>query len=59
MPITNINIKNATITAEIGLSVNHSEDITIDNVQLTLPEGEPAVSSFNVKNLVLNGDTIK
>ena len=59
MPITNINIKNATITAEIGLSVNHSEDITIDNVQLTLPEGEPEWSTFNVKNLVVNGDTIK
>jgi polygalacturonase len=59
MPITNINIKNATITAEMGLSVNHSEDITIDNVQLTLPEGEPEWSTFNVKNLVVNGDTIK
>ncbi|MCR5394771.1 MAG: glycoside hydrolase family 28 protein [Bacteroidales bacterium] len=59
MPITNINIKNATITAEIGLSVNHSEDITIDNVQLTLPEGEPEWSTYNVKNLVVNGDTIK
>jgi polygalacturonase len=59
MPITNINIKNATITAEIGLSVNHSEDITIDNVQLTLPDGEPEWSTFNVKNLVVNGDTIK
>jgi polygalacturonase len=58
MPITNINIKNATITADIGLVVNHSEKINIDNVQLTLPEGELDYTTFNVKDLVVNGDSI-
>ena len=59
MPITNINIKNATITSDIGLVVNHSEKINIDNVQLTLPEGEPDYTTFNIKDLVVNGDTIR
>ena len=55
MPITNINIKNATIMGEIGLVVNHSRNITIDNVQLTLPEGETEYSTYNVKDLMING----
>lgn len=59
MPITNINIKNATITAEIGLSINHSQHININNVQLQLPEGEPEYTTYNVSDLVINGDSIK
>ena len=59
MPITNINIKNATITAEIGLSINHSQHININNVSLSLPEGEPEYTTYNVSGLVINGDSIK
>lgn len=59
MPITNINIKDAIIAAKIGLSVSHSKDIHIDNVQLTLPEGEPEYTANYVSDLYVNGKKVQ
>lgn len=58
MPISNINIKHARITAQSGLTIKHSTDINIEDVELTLPEGEEQLTTFNVHNLVVNGQTI-
>ena len=59
MPITNINVSNARIKANYGMTLNHSQGITISDIQLTLPEGEEPISTFNVKNLTVNGKTIE
>lgn len=59
MPITNINIKDASITADIGLMVSHSKDIHVDNVQLTLPEGEPKYTFNYVKDMYVDGQKVQ
>ncbi|MBP5213767.1 MAG: glycoside hydrolase family 28 protein [Bacteroidales bacterium] len=59
MPITNINISNARIKANSGLSINHSLDITINDLQLSLPEGEQPIVTYNVRNLTVNGKAVE
>lgn len=59
MPIRNININNAKISALMGITINHSQDIAIDNVELFLPEGEKELSTYNVKNVTVNGQTLQ
>ena len=64
MPVTNINITNTQVTADYGIEINESKDITIENVQLYLPEGrEPFTSEFvenvNVTRLWVNGEEVK
>ena len=61
MPVTNINISNTQVTADYGIEINESKDITIDHVQLFLPQGrEPFTSEYveNVKvsDLRVNGE---
>ncbi|MDO4497339.1 MAG: glycoside hydrolase family 28 protein [Bacteroidales bacterium] len=59
MPISNINIKNCNITAESGLKLQHSTDINIKGLTLSLPKGENEITTYNVHNLVVNGDSIQ
>lgn len=59
MPITNINIKNCHIAADNGLKLQHSSDINIDNLVLSLPEDRQAITTYNVKNLTINGEAIE
>ena len=61
MPVTNINISNTQVTADYGIEINESKDITIDHVQLFLPQGrEPFTSEYvenvNVTDLRVNGE---
>lgn len=63
MPVTNINISDAQITADYGIDLNYSEQINVDNVDLYLPEGRPAVMTdkvkdVNISNVTLNGKAI-
>lgn len=52
MPITNINISNSHITAQSGITINHSKDITITGVELNLPDGAEPLNTNNVMNVV-------
>lgn len=63
MPVTNINISNAQVTADYGIEINESRDIQISNVQLHLPEGiEPFMSehadNVTITDLTVNGKRI-
>jgi len=51
MPVTNINIKDTRVTAQYGIEINESKDITIDNVQLFLPQGIPPFTSEYAENV--------
>lgn len=55
MPITNINISNAHITAQSGITINHSQGITISDVSIALPEGTEMLTTNNVKDVTING----
>lgn len=55
MPITNININNARITANRGIELRHSQGITISDVAITLPEGTEMLDTYNVQDLTING----
>ena len=49
MPVSNINIKNCTITAGTGIDIRNSQDITLENVKCYPEQGE-AVRTWKVKN---------
>lgn len=62
MPVTNINVSNSQITSTRGIELNESEGVRINNVQLTVAEGE-ALKTFHVKdlevsNLTCNGEQL-
>ena len=59
MPITNINIDHAVITGEYGLSVNHSQHIRVSDLELSLPDGEPEYTTFNVGDFQFNGKKVQ
>ena len=54
MPVTNINISNAQVTAQYGIEINESKDIHISNVQLYLPEGTQPFTSEYAENVSIN-----
>lgn len=49
MPVSNINIKDCTITAETGIDIRNSQDITLENVKCHPERGE-AVKIWRVRN---------
>ena len=49
MPVSNINIKDCTITAETGIDIRNSQDITLENVKCHPERGE-AVKTWRVRN---------
>lgn len=51
MPISNINITRASITASRGIEINHSVGINISDLSLNLPEGVEELQTYNVKDL--------
>ena len=55
MPVTNINITNAEVTADFGIELNESKDIHISNVALFLPEGIDPVMTEYAENIVIEG----
>lgn len=54
MPVANITISDAVITARSGAVINHARDITLRDVTLVLPVGD-AVTSHNAEGLVTPG----
>lgn len=64
MPVENINITDAQVTADYGIEINESRDIRISNVELYLPAGrEPFVSEYaenvTLENLKVNGNSVE
>lgn len=53
MPVSNINITNCTMTAEKGIDIRNSKDITLTNVKCFPKTGEP-VSTYKVENFTNN-----
>lgn len=49
MPVTNINISDCTITADEGITLRNSQDITFKNVKC-YPEKGDAITTLRVKN---------
>lgn len=49
MPVTNINISDCTITADEGITLRNSQDITFKNVKC-YPENGDAITTLRVKN---------
>jgi hypothetical protein len=49
MPVTNINITDCTVTADTGIDLRNSQDITFKNVKC-FPKSGDAVSTWKVKN---------
>ena len=49
MPVTNINITDCTMTADTGIDLRNSQDITFRNVQCFPKSGAP-VNTYKVKN---------
>jgi hypothetical protein len=54
MPITNINVTDAKISATLGVELCESDGVKLENVQVNVAEG-PALSLTNVKNLTATG----
>lgn len=54
MNITNINVENATISAEVGAELSESDGITFKNVRI-IPKSGPALMLNNVKNFQASG----
>ncbi len=55
MPVTNINICNAQVTADYGIEINESRDIKIQNVALYLPEGIDPLMTEHAENIAIEG----
>jgi len=53
MPVTNINITNCTMTADKGIDIRHSQDITLKNVKC-YPKSGDAITTYMVKNFTNN-----
>jgi len=53
MPLRNITLKNADITAEKGVSVTDAQNILFDNVRVENKSGEP-IRTFRVKDSKLD-----
>lgn len=53
MPVSNINITNCTMTAETGIDIRNSRDITLTNVKCFPKKGEP-VNTYKVENFTNN-----
>lgn len=49
MPVTNINVSDCTITADEGITLRNSQDITFKNVKC-FPESGDAITTIRVKN---------
>lgn len=49
MPVTNINVSDCTITADEGITLRNSQDITFKNVKC-FPESGDAITTVRVKN---------
>ena len=49
MPVTNINITDCTMTAQVGIDLRNAQDITFRNVRCFPREGAP-VNTYKVKN---------
>lgn len=49
MPVTNINVSDCTITADEGITLRNSQDITFKNVKC-YPENGDAITTLRVKN---------
>lgn len=49
MPVTNINVRDCTITADEGITLRNSQDITFKNVKC-YPENGDAITTLRVKN---------
>ena len=49
MPVSNINITDCTVTADTGIDLRNSQDITFKNVQCYPKVGEP-IKTWKVKN---------
>ena len=50
MPVTNINVSDCTITADEGITLRNSQDITFKNVKC-YPEKGDAITTLRVKNI--------
>ncbi len=55
MPVTNINICDAQVTADYGIEINESRDIKISNVALYLPEGIEPLMTEHAENIAIEG----
>lgn len=55
MPVTNINISDAKISSTYGIQIRESEGVTIEDVNLTVEEGEP-FSFRRARNVIVNGE---
>lgn len=55
MPVSNINIHDTQVTADYGIEINESKDITISNVELYLPEGREPFTSEWAENVSITG----
>lgn len=53
MPLTNINITGGTYTAQKGIELSCSENVTLSNVQVTAAQGEPVVLAPSVSNVTI------
>ena len=53
IPVSNINITNCTMTADKGIDIRNSRDITLTNVECFPKSGEP-VSTYKVENFTNN-----
>ena len=49
MPVSNINITNCTMTAQTGIDLRNSQDISFKNVRCFPKVGAP-VNTYKVKN---------
>ena len=58
MPVTNINITNAQVTADYGIEINESQRINISNVELHLPEGIPPFISEHAEQVSITDITV-
>ena len=52
MPVKNVSIRNCCVSSTTGIEMNYAEDVTLENVSVTVEKGKELVQS-NVRNLIV------
>ena len=52
MPVKNVSIRNCSVSSTTGIEMNYAEDVTLENVSVTVEKGKELVQS-NVRNLIV------
>ena len=52
MPVKNVSIRNCYVSSTTGIEMNYAEDVTLENVSVTVEKGKELVQS-NVRNLIV------